>query len=126
MKRLFWSLGLLGVMVAFCWFSSHRVNRICQDCSTLLRQAETQCTLGRYGDAADTVQLSRIYWQKHEAFLGIALRHTEADDIDLMYPGLIASAAQQDPDEFFLRNGELLEALRSLSRMEQPYIFNIL
>lgn len=126
MKRLWCSIGILAIMIAFCCISTFRVNQICKDTANILRQAETQCHLGNYQSARDTVYLSQAYWKKHEGFLGIALRHTETDDIDLMFPALIEAARQKDGEEFLLRNAELIAAFRSLSRMELPYYFNIL
>lgn len=126
MKRLWCSIGILAVMVSFCCISTYRVNEICRDTANILRQAETQCHLGDFQGAQDTVCLSQSYWRKHEGFLGIALRHTETDDIDLMFPALIQAAHHKDEEEFLLRNTELIAAFRSLSRMELPYYFNIL
>lgn len=126
MKKLWCSMALLAAMVGFCCFSTYRVNQICKDTANILRQAETQCQLGNYHAAEDTVYLSQTYWRKHEGFLGIALRHTETDDIDLMFPALMEAARQGDEEEFLLRNTELIAAFRSLSRMELPYYFNIL
>lgn len=126
MKRLWCSIAVLGAIVALCCFSTFRVDQICKDTSDILRQAETQCHLGDFHAAEDTVYLSACYWRKHEGFLGIALRHTETDDIDLMFPALMEAARQKDEEEFLLRNTELIAAFRSLSRMELPYYFNIL
>lgn len=126
MKRLWCSIGLLAVITGFCAFSAFRVDRICRDASDILRQAETQCYLGNFQSAEDTVYLASALWKKHEAFLGIALRHTETDDIDVMFPGLIESVRQKNPEEFLLKNAEIIAAFRSLSRMELPYHFNIL
>lgn len=126
MKRLWCSVGILLTMILFCCISTLRVNQICKDTSNILRQAETQCLLGNFHAAEDTVYLSERYWRKHEGFLGIALRHTETDDIDLMFPALTQAAHQKDGEEFLLRNTELIAAFRSLSRMELPYYFNIL
>lgn len=126
MRRLWCSLALLGAMVGFCCFSTYRVNEICQDTANILRKAETLCYLGDFSGAENTVYLSQSYWRKHEGFLGISLRHTETDDIDLMFPALIEAARQKDGEEFLLRNTELIAAFRSLSRMELPYYFNIL
>lgn len=126
MKRLWCSIGLLAIIIGFCAVTTYRVDRICRETSSLLRQAETQCFLGNFDGAEDTVKLSQAYWRKHEGFLGIALRHTETDDIEVMFPGLIEAANQQDGKEFMLRNTELIAAFRSLSRMELPYHFNIL
>ncbi len=125
MKRLWCSIGLLLTITGFCIYSAYRVNQICKDSTALLREAETQCYLGDYQGAENTVQLSRDLWKKHEGFLGITLRHTETDDIDVMFPALMEAARQKNPEEFLLRNTELIAAFKSLSRMELPYHFNI-
>lgn len=126
MRRLWCSVLLLAVITGFCAYSAFRVDQLCRDSSNLLREAETQCYLGDYQGAENTVYLSRALWKKHETFLGIALRHTETDDIDVMFPALIEAARQENPSEFLLRNSELIAAFKSLSRMELPYHFNIL
>ena len=56
----------------------------------------------------------------------MALRHTEADDIGILFPGLIEAAGQKDQGEFLLRVRELKANLRHLGRMELPYLFNVL
>ena len=126
MKRFWYSVAVLVLIVVLCAFSAFRVDNICGDTADVLRQAETQCILGNFQGAENAVYLSQALWRKHEAFLGIALRHTETDDIDVMFPALIEAARQKDREEFLLRNTELIAAFRSLSRMELPYHFNIL
>ena len=126
MKKIVASLITILLILALCVYSVHRVDRVCREATGLLREAETYCLLGDYDGAKEIVRLSQAVWQKNEGFLGVALRHTESDDIDILYPGLIESCALEDGEEFILRNLELIAVYKQLARMEQPYLFNIL
>ncbi len=126
MKRIWVSAGALGVLVLFCIFGVIRVNHICVKANENLRRAETAVYLGDYEGAKTCVEGARQIWKGHAGFLGIMLRHTEMDDIDLMFPGLLEALRQKDGREFYLRNGELIEALRNLTQMERPRYYNVL
>lgn len=126
MKKITLSIVTILLIMGICIYSVHRVDRVCQEATSLLRQAETQCILGNYKGAREIVRLSQTHWQKNEVFLGIALRHTESDDIDILYPGLMEACAQEDTAEFMQRNLELIAVFKQLSRMEMPFLFNIL
>jgi hypothetical protein len=125
-KKLLWSAGIILLLLLSCCYTTWRVNTICEDAAALLEQAETKCQLGDYEGAEDTVYLSKAVWDRHEYFLGLALRHTESDDVGILYPALLETCRQKDHEEFSLRNLELIAILRHLGRMEQPYLFNIL
>ena len=126
MKKIAMSLITILLICSICIYSVHRVDKICREASGLLRQAETQCILGNYEGAKEIVRLSQAHWQKNENFLGIALRHTESDDVDILYPSLLEACSQEDSQEFLQRNLELIAVFKQLSRMEMPYLFNIL
>jgi hypothetical protein len=125
-KKLLWSAAIIALLVLSCMYTSWRVETICEDAADLLEQAETEFQLGDYQGAEDTVYLSKAVWDRHEYFLGLALRHTESDDVGILYPALLETCRQGDHEEFSLRNLELIAILRHLGRMEQPYLFNIL
>lgn len=126
MKRVWWSVGVLLLIVVLCAWGAFRVNGICRSTEDMLRQAETCVYLGDYEGARQEVFCSHAIWKKHEGFLGIMLRHTETDDIDVMFPAVMESLRQKNEEEFFLRNRELIASFRSISRMELPYYFNVL
>lgn len=126
MKRLWFSVGTLALILAFCGFTVYRVNRICGDSEELLRQAETCIYLGDYEGARNSVYYAQTCWKKHEGFLGLSLRHTEADDVEKLFPSLLESIRHKEDAEFYLRNSELIASLKSLSRMELPYYFNVM
>lgn len=126
MKKMLISTVTILLLLAFCINSTYRVEKVCEETSGLLRKAETQCLLGDYQGAEDIIRLSQTLWQRNEGFLGIVLRHTESDNVDILFPSLLETCNQKNPSEFMLRNMELLATLRQLSRMEYPYIFNIL
>ena len=126
MKRIFMALGLLAVITGFCIFSVVRVHRICDDTKAVLRQAETCCVNGDFKGVEGTVYLAQAIWKKHEGFLGMALRHTETDDISVMFSTLLEAASQRDSEEFMLRNRELLALINGLSHMEIPFHYNVL
>lgn len=126
MKKLLWPTLLLLVLLVFCSWSTWRVDSLCKRSADLLQQAETRCNLGDFDGAKDLVYAAKHSWDKHEGFLGTALRHTESDDIGVLFPPLLDTCSQRDPDEFSRRNLELIALLKHLSRMEIPYYFNIL
>jgi hypothetical protein len=126
MKKLVYALLIILVLLLGCFYTSWRVEAICEDAADLLEQAETKCQLGDYEAAEETVYASKAIWDRHEYFLGLALRHTESDDVGILYPALLETCRQKDHGEFSLRNLELIAILRHLGRMEQPYLFNIL
>ena len=126
MKRLTIPLLLLSIIILFCTWSTCRVGRICQEASRLLDQAETRCVLGDYAGAEALASASQQLWSAHEGFLGMALRHTESDDVAILYPSLLESCRQRDEIEFRIRSLELRASLRQLSRMEFPHYFNVL
>ncbi len=126
MKKIYCSLGILLVITGFCWFTAWRVGDLCNTAVSLLEAAETQVMLGDYDAAVETVNHSFQLWNRHEGFFGMALRHTESDDVGILYPVLQEACRQKDQEEFLLRSRELTANLRHLGRMEQPYLFNIL
>lgn len=126
MKKLLFALLLLAVIIGFCSFSVWHIDRICQDTTALLKQAETRCALGDFEGAGALVYRSLGIWDCHEGFLGLTLRHTESDDIGILFPPLLETCRQRDADEFNRRNLELMATLKHLSRMEIPYYFNVL
>ncbi len=126
MKKITASALTLLLIFFLCLYSVNRVDRICRETSNLLRQAETQCILGNYEGAKEIIRLSQAHWEKHEAFLGIALRHTESDDIEILYPPLLESCSKENAGDFLLRNLELIATLKQLSHMEKAFLFNIL
>lgn len=126
MKKIILSLCTLGLILALCFYTTNRVDKICREASELLRKAETHCFLGDYEGAKEIIRLSQTHWQRNEGFLGLALRHTESDDISVLYPPLMECCTKEGSEDFFLRNLELISTLKQLSRMEMPYLFNIL
>ena len=126
MKQCCLSLGILILLTAFCWFSTSRVSAVCSETSGLLEQAETRILLGDYQGAEASITAANHVWEDHRLLLGMALRHTESDEVDLNFPGLLAACRQKDGQEFQLRNRTLIASLRQLSAMEHPYSYNIL
>lgn len=126
MKKIYCALGILLVITGFCWFTAWRVGDLCNTSVSLLEAAETQVMLGDYDAAEETVNHSFRFWNRHEGFFGMALRHTESDDVGILYPVLQEACRQKDQGEFLLRVRELTASLQQLGRMEQPYLFNIL
>lgn len=126
MKKLLCPILLLLALLAFCGWSTWRVDALCRQSAQYLQQAETRCRLGDYDGAKDLVYAAKHSWDKHEGFLGTALRHTESDDIGVLFPPLLETCGQRDAEEFSRRNLELIALLKHLSRMEIPYYFNIL
>ena len=126
MKKIYCVLGILLVITGFCWFTAWRVGDLCNTSVSLLEAAETQVMLGDYDAAEETVNHSFRLWNRHECFFGMALRHTESDDVGILYPVLQEACQQKDQREFLLRVRELTASLQQLGRMEQPYLFNIL
>ena len=126
MKKILLPTLLLVLMVIFCVWATWRVDRLCSDSAELLEQAGTRCVLGDFDGAMDLVYQSKQNWDSHEGFFGMALRHTESDDVDTLFPPLLETCRQRDADEFYKRNLELIATLKHLSRIEIPYYFNIL
>ena len=126
MKKLVFPVLLLVVLVVFCAWSTWRVQDLCSQSAALLHQAGVKCSLGDYEGAKDLVYDAKHSWDRHEGFLGTALRHTESDDIGIQFPPLLESCRQRDGEEFSRRNLELIAVLQDISRMEIPYYFNIL
>lgn len=126
MKKMFCALGVLVLITGFCWFTVWRVDYLCRTSAQLLGAAETQVMLGDYSAAEETVSHAFRLWSSHEGFFGMALRHTESDNIGVLFPVLQEACRQKDSGEFLFRTRELSAALRQLGRMEQPYLFNIL
>ena len=81
MKKLYSALGILLAITGFCWFTAWRVDDLCNTSASLLEAAETQVMLGDYDAAVETVNHSFRLWNRHEGFFGMALRHTESDDV---------------------------------------------
>lgn len=126
MKKIYLSIAALVLIFACCFYASTKVDKICEAIATELRAAETECILGRYAQAAERVQQAESLWVKNEGFLGVALRHTETDDISVAFPALTEALFLEDDTGFLENNLTLIASLRNLSRMEQPYLFNIL
>ena len=126
MKKLILPLVLLAAMAGLCTWSTWRVGRISSQTAGMLEQAETCCVLGDFQRAEEQVLAAQRHWEAHEGFLGTALRHTESDDIDMLFPSLLERCRQEDEPEFLHENRELTALLRQIARMEVPYYFNVL
>lgn len=126
MKKLLIPTLMLVLLIIFCVWSTWRVQDLCNQSSTLLQAAGVKCDLGDFEGAIDLVYAAKHSWDKHEGFLGTALRHTESDDISTQFSPLLESCRQRDNEEFSRRNLELIALLRQISRIEIPYYFNIL
>ena len=126
MKKSILAILLLCVMTAFCIFSVIYTDSVCKKTEHQLREAETQCILNNFDSGLEKAEQARETWKKHECFLGVALRHTESDDVDILFPPLLEAIRQEDLNEFMLRNREMTATIRHLARAEMPYLFNIL
>ncbi len=126
MRKPWTAICLLATIVGFCWWSTWHVDQICRDTTALLEQAERYCTVGEFSKGMEQVAGSWNLWNRHEGFLGMALRHTESDDVGILFPSLLESCRQRDLEEFNRRNLELMATISHLSRMEIPYYFNVL
>ena len=126
MKKIVCSAAVLVLLTAFCWWTAWRVQKLCGQAAAYLDRAETQVALGDYPAAEAYLEDARALWENHEQFFGMALRHTESDDVEILLPALQETCRQRDGLEFLLRSRELSATLRQLGRMEQPYLFNIL
>ena len=126
MKKFILPLSMLILMIVFCVWSTWRADQLCTDSAELLKQAGVQCEQGDFDNAEQLVHKAKNNWDAHEGFFGIALRHTESDDIDILFPPLLESCRQKDAEEFSRQNLELIATFRHLSRAEIPYYFNIL
>ncbi len=125
MRRVWWSVGMLLMIVALCTCCVVRVNRVCQSTEELLRQAEICMHLGDTQGARDSVYYARLKWNAHEGLMGLSLRHTETDDVAQMFPAITESIRHKDETEFYMRNAELIGTIKELRRMEIPYYFNV-
>lgn len=126
MKKFILPLSMLILMVIFCVWATWRADQLCTDSAEFLKKAGVQCEQGDFDTAEHLVHKAKKNWDAHEGFFGIALRHTESDDIDILFPPLLESCRQRDAEEFSRRNLELIATFRHLSRAEIPYYFNIL
>lgn len=126
MKKIILSISLLVVITGFCIFATWYTRSICDDTIALLEQSETEIGLGRYDEAYETVFSAQRLWNQHEDFLGLALRHTESDDVDILFPVLKNTCLQKDQSEFLYRNREMTAMLKHLYKAEYPCFYNIL
>lgn len=126
MKKFILPILLLLLMVSFCVWATWRADELCNQSAQLLEQAGARCIQGDFHGAEDLVQEAKNCWDQHEGFFGVALRHTESDDVDILFPPLLETCRQQDAEEFTRRNLELIATFHHLSRAEMPYYFNIL
>lgn len=126
MKKFILPSLLLILMVVFCVWATWRADQLCNQSAELLEQAGSRCEQGDFDGAEVLVRKAKDCWDDHEGFFGIALRHTESDDVDILFPPLLESCRQEDEEEFSRRNLELIATFLHLSRAEIPYYFNIL
>jgi len=126
MKKILLAGLTLLLIFGLCFYAAARVETICDSITEKLHMAETQCHLGYYDHAINSVRDAQTLWTKHETFLGISLRHTETDEIGIEFPVLVETLMQKDSSAFIQENLTLIATIDHLSRMEQPYLFNIL
>ena len=126
MKKFILPSLLLILMVAFCVWATWRADQLCTSSSELLEKAGARCAQGDFDGAKDYVDQAKKTWEDHEGFFGMALRHTESEEIDILFPPLLETCRQKDAEEFSRRNLELIATFQRLSRIELPYYFNIL
>lgn len=126
MKKIICAISILIIITGFCVYATYHTRTICDETVSFLEESEKLLYLGRQEDAYETLHSAQANWILHENFLGMALRHTESDDVDILFPILKNACLQEDYSEFSYRNKELIANLRHLYRAEYPYIYNIL
>lgn len=96
MKKFILPILILLLMVSFCVWATWRADELCNQSAQLLEQAGARCIQGDFHGAEDLVQEAKNCWDQHEGFFGVALRHTESDDVDILFPPLLETCRQQD------------------------------
>ena len=81
MKRMWISLALLALVFAAAIGNTFYLERLCDQLSSLLTQAEAQGEAEDWEKALELTRQAEALWDRHNMYLHVTLRHTDTDDV---------------------------------------------
>lgn len=126
MKRLWFGVGLLAVIVVLGILLSSVMERSNRECSELLYQAADRAMADDWENARILTDSAREKWQKNWAVTASLADHQPMDDIDALFAELEIYLRAADPMNFSGTGAKLASLLDALSQSHQLKLWNLL
>ena len=126
MKHLWISLAILAAMFCALQFNFQYLVRFVEPLNTSLSQADASAKAGDWKTASAQTQQVRQTWDNKAVYLHVFLRHSDIDQINLLFGEVTEYAASQEYPEYSAATARLRLHLGLLHEMEQFSWKNIL
>ena len=128
MKRIWISIAIILSMGAAIGCHVLYLNRLADDLSGLLLQAEAQVDQEDWARAESFTRQALEDWERHDFYLHAVMRHEDIDAIQLSFHEALAflSGEELQPAEYSAVNARLLSQLSLLAEGELPTLKNLL
>ena len=126
MKRLWFGVGLLFIMLVLGILLSGTMERTNKDCAALLHQASDSALAEDWDTSGKLLTLSREKWQKNWAVIATLADHQPMDEIDALFAELEIYRASQDAVNFSGTGAHLASLLEAMSRSHKFTLWNFL
>lgn len=126
MKRLWFGVGLLTVILVLGILLSGVMERSNKECSALLYRAAESVLTEDWENAGSLLSASREKWQKNWAVTASLADHQPMDEIDALFAELEIYRACQDAANFGGSSAHLASLLEAMSHSHKFTLWNFL
>lgn len=124
--RILVPLGMLAVILAFCFWNAETMEGHSQRWQAQLENAEALAREGNWPAALNALAESRQDWTRRQTYLHVVTGHGAVDEAEILYRRCLVFAAAREDSEFFAELTGLREQLRLLAEMERFSLRNVL
>lgn len=117
---------LLIFCLVACLGSVFALQHYADQTTAMLERAKDAAHVSDYETALVIVEEAGDYWQSHQGFFGMVLRHDEADGVFSDFEALAEYARYAIEEEFASNCAELIAQIEHIVEMEWPHLYNIL
>lgn len=125
MKRVWFAVILLAILIAGCVTVSVTTRRYAKNAMIVAQKAEQAAREENLSAARNLCRCGEKYWQKHDTFFSFFLRHDMTEGVRTAFARLGAYAETGDIDEFLAQCKDLTLQLEHIRDMELPTPKNI-
>ena len=125
MRREFFALLLLAVLITLSLWNIHTVDKLTEDIQALIDRAESAALIGDKAIAQAQFEKALKSWLGAKSYTHIFIRHPEIDSCTDAFYDAYAEICSDNPEELVPCFDMLRYHLKSISGMEQISIGNI-
>lgn len=126
MKKMYFGIGLMIVLLAISFFSGVYMARQSEDICSYLEQAQTYAFDGEFSRAEETVDAAYGSWQRHEHRFAALTDHAPMEAIEDLFQSAGEYAGLGETEEFTLLCGKICRMVEMVSQAQQLHWWNLL